>query len=399
MTRRRRSAVLGSLMLMGGSLVAGLLLTEAAYRIARRSVCLGEAQGSFESRSWGWTHRPSSTLEMYGCLGRRYEYRTRVTFNSHGLRDRELAYAKTPGTRRVLVLGDSMTEALQVPLETTFVKQVEAELSARRRGVEIVNAAHAGFGVDNQLLFYREEARRYAADLVVYVFNLQNDILENSSLLYRRAYDEARMPRPQKPWFSLDANDDLELHRDPPKPRPPGDRLDAIAARFYLVRLLRRALSAPPPDAAARGGVATLPIHFQAFAPWDAAWQDAWRLTTRLLSELRTAVERDGSRFAIILIPSREMVSPATFHFWAASANIAPDTYDLDRPRRTMIQFLQEGSVPFLDLTPTLQAKGAAKPSLFFTFDTHMTEHGHAVVTHPIAEFVERQLSLTAREE
>jgi len=34
-----------------------------------------------------------------------------------------------------------------------------------------VNAGHAGFGTDNELLFYEDEGRRYDPDLVVQVFN------------------------------------------------------------------------------------------------------------------------------------------------------------------------------------------------------------------------------------
>jgi hypothetical protein len=45
------------------------------------------------------------------------EFVVPVTINSHGWRDVERPVDKPPGTTRVLVLGDSFAEALQVPLD------------------------------------------------------------------------------------------------------------------------------------------------------------------------------------------------------------------------------------------------------------------------------------------
>ena len=49
--------------------------------------------------------------------------------NSAGLRDREHPKAKPPNTVRVAVLGDSMTEALQVPVERAYWSVFSRELS------------------------------------------------------------------------------------------------------------------------------------------------------------------------------------------------------------------------------------------------------------------------------
>src|SRR5579872_2731842 len=42
------------------------------------------------------------------------------TTNSDGMRDRERTIARPPNTLRIAILGDSMTEAIQVPLDETY---------------------------------------------------------------------------------------------------------------------------------------------------------------------------------------------------------------------------------------------------------------------------------------
>src|SRR6266852_4603823 len=48
------------------------------------------------------------------------ENRQYVRINSHGFRDRERSFEKPPNTFRIAILGNSWTEALQVPLDKTF---------------------------------------------------------------------------------------------------------------------------------------------------------------------------------------------------------------------------------------------------------------------------------------
>src|SRR5215471_18886388 len=59
----------------------------------------------------GWELRP-------GAEGRwTKEGDAAVAINSLGMRDREVVVAKPAGTVRIALLGDSCTEALQVPVE------------------------------------------------------------------------------------------------------------------------------------------------------------------------------------------------------------------------------------------------------------------------------------------
>jgi hypothetical protein len=106
----------------------------------------------------------------------------RVLFvvNSDGYRGDELR--RHPGLR-VVVYGDSFVEADYTSLTVTFAERLEARLaSALARDVEAVNAGVNGFGPDQSLRRFEDEAKRLrpaAAVVVVYAGNDFGDVLRN----------------------------------------------------------------------------------------------------------------------------------------------------------------------------------------------------------------------------
>jgi hypothetical protein len=110
----------------------------------------------------------------------------RVLFvvNSDGYRGDELR--RDPGLR-VVVYGDSFVEADYAPLAETFAKRLEARLAeALHRDLEAVNAGVNGYGPDQALRRFEDEARSLRpalAVVVVYAGNDFGDVLRNR--LYR----------------------------------------------------------------------------------------------------------------------------------------------------------------------------------------------------------------------
>jgi len=110
----------------------------------------------------------------------------RVLFvvNSDGFRGDELR--RNPGFR-VVVYGDSFVEADYTPLRETFAERLEARLAAAlARDVEAVNAGVNGYGPDQALRRFEDEAaklRPAVAVLVIYAGNDFGDVLRNR--LYR----------------------------------------------------------------------------------------------------------------------------------------------------------------------------------------------------------------------
>src|SRR5882672_5326022 len=152
-----------------GAIAVGVLLAEAGLRL-------------FYPQQLGVWYQDREGLGLHwpGLVTRFPQSSFPVAFNSAGLRDREHAVAKPEGVFRVLVLGDSFMEALQVPFEESFPSVVEHELSqGTGRRVEVVNASVSGWGTDDELTYLTRYGMQWKPDLILVAMTLHNDISDN----------------------------------------------------------------------------------------------------------------------------------------------------------------------------------------------------------------------------
>jgi lysophospholipase L1-like esterase len=113
----------------------------------------------------GHQHRPGSRAHLMGVD---------VAINSKGLRDREFSYERTPGTLRILMLGDSFTEGWGVALADTFSKRLEQLYAARGVKAEVINAGVGNYGTVMEVNYFLDEGRKYDPDIVVLNFTFND---------------------------------------------------------------------------------------------------------------------------------------------------------------------------------------------------------------------------------
>ena len=100
--------------------------------------------------------------------------------NGQGLRaDRDFPYAKPPGVRRIVSLGDSFTAGYEVAGDETFSSVLERALRARGIEVEVLNAGVSGYSTAEAVLYLERELYRYEPDLVLLSF-FSNDLVDNT---------------------------------------------------------------------------------------------------------------------------------------------------------------------------------------------------------------------------
>jgi lysophospholipase L1-like esterase len=229
----------------------------------------------FDAR-YGWAHVPGSVGEFES-----YGIRAPVVINGKGFRGPEIAYARTPGLRRAVILGDSFVWGFGVPETEMFVTKLQSRLS----GVELVNLGVSGYGTDQELLLYRDEGRKYDADLVVVIVavnDLANILDRTVSAIYG------------KPLFTLDASGRLTLTNQPVRETPWLKRhiVRAVWNSYVLTRFYRLVLDLRTPH------IEGLQREESRAFPRSAAE----RLLVRLLETLQRDVAADGSQLLVALV-------------------------------------------------------------------------------------------------
>jgi hypothetical protein len=340
-----------------------------------------------------------------------------VRISAQGLRDREHAIPKPPGTLRIAVLGDSFAEALQVDQSETFWSLLERDLVAcpalGGRPVEVVNLGVSGYGTAQELLALEHKGLRFEPDLVLLLFTTGNDVRNNSKPLQRGGRPYARVENGAVVFdmsFLDKSSSRLRLS-------PLGSlgyagmrhseviRLLALAPDLWKAR--REAAAAQAAAEAASAQVASGPAEAPAAPPppptlglddgvytepQTPVWRDAWELTEALLRAVRDLGLEHGARFALATGSSPIQVHPdPAVRAQHAAALGEPD---LLRPDRRLEAFAAREGIPFAMAAPRLAAWAERNQTCVHGFPNaepcagHWNAAGHAQVAAILTELV-----------
>ncbi len=319
-----------------------------------------------------------------------------IRVNTLGMRNPEITLTPAPGTKRVLLLGDSFTFGMLVPEQKLLATVAGDELRRGGGSFEVVNTGAQGYGTAQHLLYTRElQERGFRADLVVVLFFL-NDLLDNLRMSYE---DGTRQPL--VPGFTLDASGRPVLTHAPERRFPKtGTVVPRSAGRsLYLATFLRGS------------GVSLLETHrgllhladrlgFRPLLPrmpamisgWydDAILAEGWPLTEALLRELRREAASRGAGFSVAVIPS-------PFQVYGSYEDLVRSTFpgepaaraflaDPRKPQRLLRGFCEREGIPCLDLEGAFR-EARDGPSLYSPKDHHFSARGHEVAGRALAPF------------
>jgi lysophospholipase L1-like esterase len=148
----------------GVGLLVALLLAEVGLRLfagggePRRSKLLSPSSNP----ELGYVLVPGATNQ-------------RVSINALGFRGREVDLEKPAGSRRIVVLGDSLAFGLGVEQDEPFPAQLGALFARAGSAVEVLNLGVPGYDVLNEVGLLAEQGRRLEPDIVVVGFCI-NDV-------------------------------------------------------------------------------------------------------------------------------------------------------------------------------------------------------------------------------
>ena len=323
-------------------------------------------------------------------------------FNSHGFRDKERSYKKPENTFRILVFGDSYTDALQVPIEQTFVALLEKELNkkSKLKTVEVLNLGQSGFGTADAYMRYLNFGVQYSPDLVILAFYSGNDFRNNSKVLNQQSLAF---------YFGFDENKNLELDSslfDEYQKRMtlPKRVFQALARNSYLVSLLSERIyllrhRSPRGETTENFGnqknkgkltldkFSDLNIYRKKLS---VDWEEAFGITKAIIERFRDSANQHGADFVLLTLSNPEQLQLEVQQQLSNRYHIA---FDFEKPNKVLEAFAKAKSIMFLDLLPVMKDYFARTREHLHGFGLrrgrgHWNEKGHKIAAETISAFL-----------
>jgi len=381
-------SVVGRLLLLVSGLAIALALAEGAAAVLAGRRCGGGRPPLWRpDRRSGWALVPGAQGDVSVCESGRPSATHHVAINALGHRDRPRDYARAPGVRRLLVLGDSFVEALQVDLDETFTARLE-----QRLGIEVLNAGVSGYSTDNELRAFLADGRRYRPDAVLLLFFVGNDVLDNGARLYLRNPHGL----PAKPWLRARAAGP-RLARCLAAHRAAARLADGMPTMLWNgSRLVRAGLTVAPDEllraacvgaTGPRSGDSAWEL-LEVYRPPDTpGWKEAWSITESLLLRLDRRVRASGARFGVAVVGAGFEYDPR-MRWYARGRGAAAPAPTFSYPYERLGVLLSRAHIPWVSLTPALRELHARTGrSGCYPIDGHWTPEGHQTVADALAEF------------
>lgn len=303
-----------------------------------------------------------------------------LRFNREGFRGSDVPETPPPGTRRVAVIGDSMTAAVAVDEEHTFVRLLEDRLrliSGSRW--ETLNFGVSSASTGQELVYYRQVASRYRPEVVICAFFSGNDLADNS----------VQLTRAPRLYFDFDARGELRLASLGPRASPVNDWLDQHS-RFYVWQKVAVAAV----RSRWRAARSSLDVGYRIFETReDERLAHAWRITERLLATYRDEVEAHGSHFVVAVLPCAQQVYDDVWEELVSRSGGIP--LDREKPERRLSSIGERHGIRVVSLTPAFRraarhARGhGGSADLFLNHRHHFSEAGHAVAAEVLLPIIQ----------
>ena len=365
-------------------LLISLFIAEIAIRISN-------AVDHKERKIWipdpylGMVHAPNNKFRYQDDAKVEFDIQHRT--NSFGLMGPEISLEKANDVFRIILLGDSYTEALQVEEGKSFARRLESMLQqdfrVKGKSVEVLNAGVSGYSPIIQYLYFKRDLAKLNPDLVVLQL-FTNDVFEDNKFKAMSLLDSEGFPVKIHTYFldkyskaiyfyrfhqwllnvsrfyeyvytwSVKRNKNLPINKEM-------RQLDEFhdINQFFIVQDDRPLFK-------------------------DITFRDqAWANTEKYLSKLNNLVQQKDADFALFYIPTEAQLtlveySPHAQMYFSRQAN----TYFND----LLVNFSQTYQVPFLDLLDRFEL--LKQEGLYYPGDGHLNEKGHRVVAKALYDFL-----------
>ncbi|HAJ79849.1 MAG TPA: hypothetical protein DCO75_08760 [Fibrobacteres bacterium] len=312
------------------------------------------------------------------------------TINSHGLRDKEHSYSKPDNTFRIVILGDSFTEALQVDIDSAYHQHLSRLLNlTNTKKYEIIAMGRSGMGTLEELLWYQREGRKYHPDIVVCAFYIGNDFRDNS-----RRLSNVHKRTILKPFLNQDGSIDNSFIKTREyrfrKTITPILRF----SRFFT--FIMRKIELIQQSKKKQNSIPEFPLDLYILKKnYDIVWQQALETTAQILRTFNTEVQKDSAKFIVIGIPDSYQINGATP---LSQYSSSPIDIDLNKPDSVLSDIATVNGFQYIPLFDCFKTAFEKTGIYYYGFGKmlgtgHWNEHGHALAAQCIDNALQKILN------
>lgn len=394
---KKLQTIIVSLGLVGAGLCLGTFMLELGVRLLPPPPSLFTNYGDTYvcSPTMGWLGRPN-----YRGAITREEYSHPIRFNSQGMYDAEHKLQKPDDVFRILWMGDSFAQTLQVDETQTAHQQLEDLLNRRfagpERQFEVISSGVIGWSTAQELVYYREQGRRYQPDLVLLLFFVGNDVNDNlpghaltidGFNCFAPYFPICNGQLDPQPWYYIPGVKPAWGSCSPAK-KWLTTGLSYVQQNSHLFARIEPLLLSLQ-ERRTYGRDFGLPFAALYLPEESEEVRYGWQVTEGLLAQFQQEVKAGGAAFAVVIVGPREVVwlaqlSPAQLQQFYQSAPIFEEA-EIDRPNQRLAEFLRQQNIPVVDLQqPMIDYIAQTGAQLYLPIDRHWTVEGNRVVAEII---------------
>ncbi|MGB2706246.1 MAG: SGNH/GDSL hydrolase family protein [Candidatus Omnitrophota bacterium] len=310
------------------------------------------------------------------------EFRNEQQYNSKGLNDDEYEYDKTSDKSRIIILGDSFVDGVEVGRADNFCDVIEKKLSERKlsKKYEVINMGVSGYSPILEYLYLKKEGLKYNPDIVILCF-FMNDVYEDSFYNGMATFDNNGLP--------------TAVHfKGPPKieklkgwKRAERKFCNTVKgainkSRFYVslkkrlyVLLKKTGLKKSDPEANQFFILSGEPK-----AGEEVLWED----TFRYILGMKQLAGPQGAKFLLVIIPTEAQIEGTAMG--SASKFYFKEKPDSKKVEDRLSQFCAKNKIDCVNLKDEFEKLPIEERNLYFPRDSHFNEKGHRETASIILE-------------
>ena len=364
--------------LLLGSIVISLLLLEGLVRtFMPQQLIIIRPDIWVPDNRYGWSRAPNlDTLINTG------ERTVHLLTDEAGNRISQTLSDETPELR-ILALGDSFTEGLQVEQDESMTGQIQEQLTQEMGiPIEVVNTGVAGWGPSHYLLKAEEEFEQSQYDLVLVFLYMGNDVEQQRITAF-----EPKQPATRHSFriphnltvreiidsFLYPLNDYLEVH---------SHLFVLIRNSFPDVKSILVALR----HADKRQSIDPAIVYQDAVIHRSQASSTRWTITADTCAEIARLASEHGAPTIFVLLPAREWIVDGAFEQTVQQFGLEPTDFDLTQPARLLEEEFDERDLITINMMEAFEKAAAnGTPDLYGAVDTHFGPSGHRLVAEVTA--------------